>query len=465
MTELFEHQKQGIEFLKATGKAILADSMGLGKTRQAIVAAKETTGGAIVICPASLKINWQREINYVYPTDSVVIVQGSKMPKLNSDSWIVINYDILKKQPWLYQELNRLGTLILDEAHYIKGKSMRAKATIDLSLIAKQVYCLTGTPIMNRPIELYNLLVAIGHHSGKIRSTYAKRYCGAFKRSFFHKGLKRMLYFTDESGATHLDELRDLIKPVFLRRKKEEVLDLPERIITIEECKLAPEYKREYQTAWDSYLEFIKTSIMTEQQMDNILMARHLVEIQKLKQVCSQAKVSDMARDIENAVDQEEKVIVFSQYTDTINLLAAEMMGKGISYETLTGQDSMQERQAAVDKFQDDPETKVFIANIKAGGVGITLTAASIVMFADMDWSPEVHNQAIDRAHRIGQNKMVNAYFYVCPDTIEDDIIQILNDKKGVLDKVVEGVDESIKTKSTQMEFLKRIAKKVAVDN
>ena len=199
---------------------------------------------------------------------------------------------------------------------------------------------------------------------------------------------------------------------------------------------------------------------LSEQQMDNILMARHLVEIQKLKQICSQAKTEAIGRDIENAVEQEEKVIVFSQYTDTINMLAAEMMGKGISYETLTGQDNMEERQRAVDKFQDDPETKVFIANIKAGGVGINLTAASIVMFADMDWSPEVHNQAIDRAHRIGQNKMVNAYFYVCPDTIEDDIIKILNDKKGVLDKVVEGTDDSVKTRGTQSEFLKRIAQR-----
>lgn len=465
MTELFEHQKTGIEFLKKTGKAILADSMGLGKTRQAIVAAKETTGGAIVICPASLKINWQREINLIYPTDQVVIVQGSKTPNLNADNWIIINYDILKKQPWLYQELHRLGTLILDEAHYIKGKSMRAKATIDLSLIAKQVYCLTGTPIMNRPIELFNLLVAIKHHLGRERGAYAKRYCGAFKRSFFHKGLKRMLYFTDESGATNLDELRKSIDAVFLRRKKEDVLDLPERLISIEEVKMSPEAKKEYKEAWVSYLEFLKEAALTEQQMDNILMARHLVEIQKLKQICSQAKVEAMGRDIENAVDAEEKVIVFSQYTDTINMLAAEMMGKGISYETLTGQDDMETRQAAIDKFQKDPETKVFIANIKAGGVGISLTAASIVMFADMDWSPEVHNQAIDRAHRIGQKKMVNAYFYICPETIEDDIIQILNDKKGVLDKVVEGGVDKIKMQSTQAEFLKRIAKKTAVDN
>lgn len=464
MIELFEHQKTGIEFLKSTKKAILADSMGLGKTRQAIVAAKETTGGAIVVCPASLKINWQREINLIYPTDRVTIVQGSKEPKNRDVDWIVINYDILKKQPWLYTELHRLGTLILDEAHYIKGKSNRAKATIDLAMNATQIYCLTGTPVMNRPIELYNLLVAIGHHLGKNRTAYAKQYCGAFKRSFFHKGLGRMLFFMDETGATNLGELRELIKPIFLRRKKEEVLDLPERLITIEEVKMSPEYKREYETAWASYLDFLKDAALSEQQMDNILMARHLVEIQKLKQVCSQAKVEAIARDIENAVDQEEKVIVFSQYTDTINLLAAEMMGKGISYETLTGQDDMDERQAAVDKFQSDPETKVFIANIKAGGVGITLTAASIVMFADMDWSPEIHNQAIDRAHRIGQKKMVNAYFYICPGTIEDDIIQILNDKKGVLDKIVEGTDDNVKTQSTQAEFLKRMAQKTQGD-
>ena len=233
MTELFNHQKTGIEFLKNAKKAILADSMGLGKTRQAIIAAKESTGGAVVICPASLKINWQREINLIYPTDKVTVVQGSKEPKERDVPWIIINYDILKKQPWLYEDLRRLKTLILDEAHYIKGKSIRAKATIDLALIAENVYCLTGTPIMNRPIELYNLLVAIQHYLGRgARSAYAKRYCGAFKRSFFHKGQNRMIYFTDESGATHLDELRQQIDRVFLRRKKEDVLDLPARLIS-----------------------------------------------------------------------------------------------------------------------------------------------------------------------------------------------------------------------------------------
>lgn len=481
MAELFEHQKTGIEFLKRAKKAILADSMGLGKTRQAIVAAFETNKGAVVVCPASLKINWEREIHMMYPWATVAIIQGGKMPEIDPKTkWLIINYDVLGKHPWLGQIVKDIGTLILDEAHYIKGRSKRAQEAIKLAMIAENVYCLTGTPVMNRPIELFNLLQAIGHYLGKNRTAYAKRYCGAFMMAFVHTpngkrfmqplsvaysyaskpGYRMGQRFLNEGGATHLDELRKSIDPIFLRRKKEDVLDLPERIVSVQEVKIESDEKKRYDSAWDDYLSFFKENPVTEEKMDNILMARHLVEIQKLKQICSLAKISRMANDIENAIEQEEKVIVFSQYTDTINHLAAEMMARGISYETLTGQDDMNERQAAVDKFQADKETKVFIANIKAGGVGITLTAASIVMFADMEWSPEIHNQAIDRAHRIGQKQMVNAYFYYCPETVEDDIMDLLNAKKDILDQVVEGQPGRIKTESIQQEFMKRMAQK-----
>ena len=481
--QLFEHQKTGIEFPKKAKKAILADSMGLGKTRQAIIAAKELSGGGVVVCPASLKINWQREINKVYPDDHVFIVQGGKVDFVVDfmfNQWFVINYDVLSKHKWLIDAIRWHKTLILDEAHYIKGRSIRAKKAIELSMVAENVYCLTGTPVMNRPIELFNLLQAVGHYLGKNRTAYAKRYCGAFMMAFVHTpngkrfmsplsaaygyaskpGYRLGQRFLNEGGATHLDELRKNIDLIFLRRKKEDVLDLPERIVSVQEVKIEADQKKQYDNAWDNYLEFFKENPVSEEKMDNILMARHLVEIQKLKQICSIAKVPRMADDIENAIEQEEKVIVFSQYTDTINHLAAEMMGRGISYETLTGQDDMDQRQAAIDKFQKDPETKVFISNIKAGGVGITLTAASIVMFADMDWSPEIHNQAIDRAHRIGQNKMVNAYFYYCPETVEDDIMELLNAKKDILDQVVEGQPGRIKTESIQQEFMKRMAQK-----
>ncbi len=173
--------------------------------------------------------------------------------------------------------------------------------------------------------------------------------------------------------------------------------------------------------------------------MDNIKGAQQLIELGKLKQVCSTAKVNRIAGDIMNAVEQGQKVIVFSQYTSTIHDIEF-ILGTfkdGPRTAILTGQDSAESRQQSVDQFQNDRNCKVFIANIKAGGVGITLTAASIVMFADMEWSPEIHNQAMDRAHRIGQSGTVNVYYYICKETIEEKIVELLSQKKEIISKLV----------------------------
>lgn len=474
MIDLFEHQKTGIEFLKNSKKAILADSMGLGKTYQAIISARETGHNILVVCPASLKINWKREISKIYPQDMVMVISTTDFHDPLGVRWFIINYDIMAKMmPFIDIIINSHGvdTLILDEAHYIKGKSIRAASIIGgrakkgddwiknngISSQMKNVYCLTGTPLLNRPIELFNILKAIDHPLGRVRTAFAKRYCGATLKTIYKRN-GTVIRYVDESGATNLNELREKLKGYMLRRKKEEVLDLPERIISIQECEMDSEWRKKYDTAWDDYIKFIRENPIPERNIDNIVMTRQLVEVQKLKQVCSQSKIKRISQDIENAIEQDEKIIVFSQYTATIQGIANELFSKGIGYQTLTGQDDLQSRQSAVDRFQSDPDTKVFISNIKAGGVGITLTAASIVMFADMDWSPEIHNQAIDRAHRIGQKMTVNAYFYICPDTIEEDIIDILNSKKNILNTVIEGSQDSIKTMNVAAEFLKRMS-------
>ena len=187
------------------------------------------------------------------------------------------------------------------------------------------------------------------------------------------------------------------------------------------------------------------------------------MELQKLKQVCSRAKIERIAADIQNAVEQDEKVIIFTQYTKTVEMLADKMRELQIGWVKLTGEDDMDDRQASVDSFQNDPLIKVFIGNIEAGGVGINLTAASIVMFADMDWSPEVHRQAEDRAHRLGQGGTVNVYYYVCPGTIEEDIIEILNNKKNIADQILEkGGKNRINKTGAAAAFLRLMAKKIS---
>lgn len=460
---LFDHQVEGVQFLIDKGHAILSDEMGLGKTKQAVIAAGETSEGAIlVVCPASLKINWEREICMVYPEDEVKIISGSINPNIEDEAWIVINYDILSKHTELIDMVKdgRITTVIFDEAHYIKDtKAIRTKAALTLALHVKHVYCLSGTPVMNRPIELFALLRAVKHPLANkdgeavsaLRKAYGKRYCAAYFHRLGYSGKG----FWDESGASRLPELRELTRDIFLRRMKKDVLDLPEKILSVVSCELDSEDRERYNRAWDEYLAWIEAHPEENKNIGGVLSAQALIELGKLKQVCSLSKASRIVADIENAVDQGQKVIVFSQYTATIRRLDALLGNRGMGAVTLTGEDDQQSRQQAVDSFQNDDETKVFIANIKAGGVGLTLTAASIVIFADMDWSPETHRQAEDRAHRIGQTGTVNVYYYIAENTIEEDIIDILTQKQETIGALTGG-DTIIKP------FMDRLMARVA---
>lgn len=461
--QLFPYQREGVEFLKKNKRAILADSMGLGKSFQAITAAGQSSDKAIlVVCPASLKINWEREIHLVYPEDAVAVVHGGSSESLAiaSAAWIVINYDILSKRlelllPWIKD--GEIETIIFDEAHYIKDtKTIRTKAALALAECAQQVYCLTGTPVMNRPIELFPLLRAVRHPLAysegtplsTLRKEYGKRYCAAY----FHRLGYTGRGFWDETGSSRLPELREMTKRVFLRRTKEEVLDLPEKIVSIVPVELGPEWQRTYAGVWDAYLAWVAAH-PENKDIGNIMSAQALIELGKLKQVCSQAKVLRICDDIENAIEQGEKVIVFSQFTRTVEHIEATLRTKKIRSVTLTGSTQMDDRQHAVDAFQNNPDFKVFIANIKAGGIGLTLTAASHVIFADMEWSPEIHRQAEDRAHRIGQTGTVNVYYYIAEGTIEEDIIDILTAKQETIG-VLTGGETTIKA------FMDRLVEK-----
>ncbi len=449
MTKLFQHQKEGIEFLIEKEKAILADSMGLGKSKQAILAAgRSCSSGILIVCPASLKINWKREIEIEYPEDTIAVISGGDEEKAQEESknaaWIIINYDILGKHEWLKGAVKdeMIEVVIFDEAHYIKDtKAIRTKAALAIAADADKVYCLTGTLMMNRPIELFPILRAIKHplayrEDKPISATkrdYGKRYCNAFFHKIGWRG-----GFWDETGAARIPELREMTKGSILRRTKEEVLDLPEKLISVVPMALNEEWQARYNSEWDMYLKWVAEH-PEGKNIGNILDAQAMIKLGKLKQVCSQAKVKQIVEDVANSVEQGEKVIVFSQFTETINQISELIQKRDIGTVVLTGQNDMDERQVSVDKFQNDPETKVFVANMKAAGVGLNLTAASIVIFADMDWSPEIHNQAMDRAHRIGQKGTVNVYFYVMENTIEEDIIDILQRKQEAIGTLTGG--------------------------
>lgn len=482
MKEPFKHQIEGRNFLVEKRKAILADQMGLGKSFTSIMAAEDLGITNLVLCPASLKTNWAREILSVNEQANITILSGSKEEPYSqgfSSKWLIVNYDIVYKKE-NYEKIKNGGfeTVILDEAHYIKNHgSKRTKATLTLVAGIRNRFLLTGTPIMNRPEELYTLLKAIDHPLGASWYSYVLRYCGAYWRRTRkmkmnpHTGQMEEIKFLDTSGATNLQELQTKLQPAYLRRTKEILGEsLPAKIITNVLVDLSKEDRKKYEIAWDEYMNYLENnpiifSDMTEeerqQKMENIIQARHLVELQKLKQVASHAKLERIVEDVQNIVEQGEKIIIFTQYTETLRNLRGELRKAGILAVTLSGEDDQNARQCSIDQFQRNQNVKVFIGNIKAAGVGITLTAASTVIFADLEWTPALHEQAMDRAHRIGQGRQVNVYYYIAKDTIEEHIMKVLGIKNEIINKILEGKKERITSQSVMTMLLKEISKNI----
>lgn len=466
---LFKHQEEGIKFLKERKKAILGDDMGLGKTRQAVIAAGDTAEGDIlVICPASLKINWKREINAVYPEDEVYIFGMDSDTIPNTTAWHIINYDVLEKY-FSTLELHKWDTIILDESHYIKGTSKRAKLSIQLTRKAKQVYLLSGTVVQNRPIELWNQLVAIGHPLSQAEDpeklywpwvNFGRRYCAGFRAQYGGR-----TPFWDFTGASNLDELRRKIEGYYLRRKKTEVLDMPDKLKSIIQVDITDDWRAKYDTAFDDYIKWLQDhpEVLEEKNLANILMVQHLVELSKVKQVASLAKVEAVADHIKNLVELGEKVVVFTTYKQTLEQLK-KAVGR-IKKVELTGETPPKKRQEAVDQFQTDEKTMLFFGNIEAAGVGITLTSASKVVFADLDWNPANHDQAEDRCHRIGQTGTVNVYYFTAIDTIDEDIMEMLEKKREIINAIMEGGKAKDQGRGASSELLRKIAKRGRVIN
>jgi len=456
--------------------------MGLGKTFTTIVAIKEIADKAVVVVPASLKTNWAREILMVDPEANIEIADGGKWYLYHDGTgsqWRIANYDVLSRDN-VKEKIRELlpAPLIGDEAHYIKNSStQRTKAFLELAEEASHVYLLTGTPILNRPMELFTLLKAIGHTLGKSWYGYAKKYCAAHKKEFmrvvrdrngrimyddYGRPLKKRYSFLDTSGSSNLAELAEKIQDAYLRRTKEVLGDtLPAKVIDNIEVDIAPQYRKKYETVWDDYIAYLRNIPQgeTEANIGNAELARHIIELNKLKQVASAGKIPYAIDTIKEIVEQDEKVIVFTQYTETLKNTVEELKKNKIKTVSLSGSDNSTARQKAVDAFQNDPKTKVIVANIKTGGVGITLTEASTVLFIDMEWTPALHSQAEDRAHRIGQQRQVNVHYFIAKGTVDEDIVELLEKKQQVIQKILEG-DDTVSHKDITKKAIERMLKK-----
>jgi SNF2 family DNA or RNA helicase len=413
---LMPYQKAGVAYAGSVGRCLIADQMGLGKTVEAIASLEYRDAfPAIIVCPASLKENWKREINKWLPHRSVNILSG-KGNIANVDVNIV-NYDIIGRFVEPIMHLKPMG-LVLDESHYVKtSKTKRTEAVRDIAKKVPQsgtVLLLSGTPVTNRPEELVSQLEILGMLSrfgGKW--AFLKRYTNAY-----HNG-----FGWDTKGASNLNELNmKLRQNCYIRRTKDEVLkELPAKTRNVVHVEPSGKGYAEYRKAEGDLLAFLAENGYRASDT-----AEHLRRTTVLKRLAADAKMESVIEWIDSFLEScDRKLVVFAHNVAIVDYLAGKYGNLRVS-----GQDSMEDRQHAVDSFQKDPKARVIVLNLQAG---------SDVCFVQQGWTPGEHDQAEDRCHRIGQENSVQVWYLIGVNTIDEDIYDLIDAKRAVVDAVTDG--------------------------
>jgi SWI/SNF-related matrix-associated actin-dependent regulator 1 of chromatin subfamily A len=471
--ELKPFQKVGVEFIDATGgRTFLADQMGLGKTWQAIAYALHRNLRSVIVCPASLKINWAREIKRL-TGETAYVCYGQEpgnhdIAKIIGDrpKFVIINYDIIgkkilfkketkdaegythteEKDRWLWAEVINMSQpqlIILDEAHYIKNMdALRTRACLTLS--APSMLPMSGTPITNRPGDFFPALHLLYPNLFPSYESYIYSYT------------------YDGRGAKNVEELRSLLKGIMIRRlKKDVVAELPPINRVYDWHELSPKGSKLYSKALESVYHAIEmwdnatTGDDKGQRISNIL-----VKILRLKQICAIDKadrIAEMATEMNDSANGEgtyKKVIIFSQFKTVVRAISRRLGHEAIAFTGDTGQE---ERQRLVDQFQTDEKVRFLVVTSQVAGEGLNLTKAGYVIFADLMWTPARHMQCEERAYgRLNELHSIDAYYVVVQNSIEEWIQQILDRKLSMINQVVEGI-EGERDSSVAMELIERI--------
>lgn len=439
-TELFKYQRIGVRKIHKVfdGRALLADEMGLGKTIQVLKYAKDHVdpGPVVVVCPASIKWNWQREAAHHVGMRAEVLEgrtpDKSVIRRMKQDRTIwVVNYDILGTP---YGPINtwcrvlkalKPKLIVLDEAHYLSNpQAKRSKNVRQLCAGVKKVIAVSGTPLTNRPAELWSVLNIVRPDIFTNFRRFAFRYC---KPSWTPWGVKY-------TGAARLDELHELLKETcMVRRKKSQVLNqLPAKTRVITPVDL-PNMK-EYRKAEDEFVQWLRK---THNKVIGGRAAERLVQMGYLKRLAGQLKLPIVRNWIDDfLVESSGKLIVFTCHTAVVDDLVKKY---GKQCVKVNGSVTGVHRQHAIDRFTTDKTCRVFVGNIQAAGVGWNGTVASTVLFAELDWKPATHTQAEDRVHRIGQLNPATIHYLIARDTLEEKLCKLLQSKQEVLDATMDG--------------------------
>jgi SWI/SNF-related matrix-associated actin-dependent regulator 1 of chromatin subfamily A len=460
------YQRAGIATGIRRPNILFGDEMGLGKTIQAIgiLNADPTLKKVLVICPASLKLNWHRELKKWLVRDMSIWIASTPVHVGMMDITI-INYDILQKCADRLRAIE-WDAAIIDEAHYLKSKGAKRtqvvfgiddyaarKAGIEAvpGLKARRRIALSGTPIPNRPVEGFGLFHWLAPEEFKNFFAYAKQFCGAQKSG----------YGWDMAGASNLPQLQDKLRgSIMVRRLKADVLtDLPAKRRQIVEFSAngASDLVEEENSAWTESEERMESLRVraelakagSKEEYDEAVSALReaataaFTEMSKLRHETAMATVPYAAQHILQALnDGGGKIVVMAHHKDVVKAIIQAVEDDGIEAVSLTGETSMIDRQRAVDEFQTNPNVRVFVGNIQAAGVGITLTAAAHVIFVELDWVPGNMSQAEDRCHRIGQHDSVLVQHLVLEGSLSARMAKVLLEKQEVIDRALDRKEE-----------------------
>jgi len=438
---LRDYQKSGVYWLKYLTESklagVIADEMGLGKTLQALTFLRSIGGKALIVCPSSIVFNWAREAARFTPTRRVLAVQGEARGKLFGAAMDEADL-VLTSYPLLRRDIDRYAgrefdAVILDEAQHIKNPdSQNAQAAC--ALRAKNRFILTGTPVENSLKDLWSLFHFLMPGYLGTAVDFRERYAREIQNNPAGPASKRLL---------------QRVRPFILRRTKRMVAkELPEKIEQVSFCELTTRQKEVYsQLVQSTRRTLSELAGSKDQGKARIAMLTALLRLRQascdlrllgdleVESAEASAKIELLRELLEEAIDGGHRVLIFSQFVSMLTLLREALDGDGIQYCYLDG--STKDRAAQVDRFQTG-EIPVFLISLKAGGTGLNLTAADTVIHFDPWWNPAVEAQATDRAHRIGQDKVVTAYKLIARGTVEEKILALQQKKRALAEATIE---------------------------
>ena len=414
-------QSAGVEYALDRRRTFIADEQGLGKTLQALLTVEQADAfPAVVLCPASLKLNWKREIGRWLPHRSIQILTGRGRVQLEAEV-IVLNYEIVESHGDALAAYAP-GALVLDEAHYCK--SPNAKRTRAVQQLADKLpedalrLALTGTPLVNRPKELVPQLRILGRLSEfGSGAGFERRFGSAEERERLHWHLRRTCY---------------------LRRLKKDVLpQLPEKQRAVVPLTLSNQ--AQYERAEKGFMEWLVDQFRgtdeLNQRLNAALRSQALVKIGALRKLAGHGKVHTAVHWIQDFLESGEKLVVFASHRDVQHSLA-EHFPDAVH---ILGSDSPESRDAAVQRFQTDPSVQLCVCSLKVAAHGLTLTAAANVAFVELGWTPAEHDQAEDRCHRIGQEDSVTAWYLIATNTIDERVAALIEHKREIVGSITDG--------------------------